>query len=481
MTAAKALTDNERQQLLRDLATLKSDDDDAVAQDPKWFLPLEAHARALRPETLVVRGGRGAGKTALFHFLGHAKKRPELIGQIGQGALSSAIWLEGFSSASDHPPPDVVGNYGKSASADECRLFWFAWLCARVSSTTGVALPPTLRSLLRDRSPTSLEQIARAQLALLSSWLDETDRSRVSPVIVTYDHLDRLQSHSSSASPKLASSLLAMWLALSDRYRSIRPKIFIREDLFQNSLSDFPDASKLDARSVSIEWRVEDLYRVLVKHMANSSEDLRRWIQSSTKGLSLRSEQALGWMPPDTLPETGKESQKSFVDHVAGEQMGSGERKGLTYRWIPNHLQDAHTRVVPRSILSLFRYAAEAALAQGPKAKSLRLLHPLELHAALIKTSQRRVGEIKEEFPVVQRLENLRDKSVMMDRKVAIAALSRKAPGGDDEFGGDGEAVLRTLMDLGVTSEWDADRINIPDIYRYGFGISRKGGVKRPR
>jgi len=66
-----------------------------------------------------------------------------------------------------------------------------------------------------------------------------------------------------------------MWLSLADRYRRIRPKIFVREDLFQASLAKFPDASKLDARSVSLEWRVEDLYRVLIKHMANTSDRSR--------------------------------------------------------------------------------------------------------------------------------------------------------------------------------------------------------------
>jgi hypothetical protein len=41
--------------------------------------------------------------------------------------------------------------------------------------------------------------------------------------------------------------------------------------------------------------------------------------------------------------------------------------------------------------------------------------------------------------------------------------------------------VLHTLIELGAMSERDDGRIDVPDIYRYGFGILRKGGVKRPR
>jgi Asp-tRNA(Asn)/Glu-tRNA(Gln) amidotransferase A subunit family amidase len=42
-SAAKAIDPEKRNALLSDLATLKTDDDDAVSQDPKWFLPLDAH------------------------------------------------------------------------------------------------------------------------------------------------------------------------------------------------------------------------------------------------------------------------------------------------------------------------------------------------------------------------------------------------------------------------------------------------------
>ena len=276
----------------------------------------------------------------------------------------------------------------------------------------------------------------------------------------------------------MTASLLAMWLSLADRYRHIRPKIFVREDLFQASLAAFPDASKLEARSVSLEWRVEDLYRVLIKHMANTSDELKNWIESSARGIPLQHHGPLGWTPPETLPETGRISQKGFVDHLAGEQMGSGDKKGLTYRWIPNRLQDAHARAVPRSILSLVRNAARWAIEHGARAQNLRLLAPVELEAALNVTSQHRAAELREEFPVVARLKHLRGMAVMLERKVAVAKLSRE-PAEDDEYGVDGEKVLRALIELGAMSERPDGRIDVPDIYRYGFGILRKGGVKQ--
>jgi hypothetical protein len=482
MTAPKRLEGSERSKLLHDLSSLRSDNDDAVVQDPKWFLPSEAHARAIRPETLVVRGGRGAGKSALFHFLGHIQRQPELGTSLGGGFPAQTSWYAGYSSAIDHPPLDVVGAFAEGANDDSRRFFWFGWLCRRLAHATEEPLPAgafadMCRTLDSNWDLPMLAHVTGRELGRLSAWMDNLERSRSGPIVITYDGLDRIKS-SSNARRAMTASLLAMWLSLADRYRQIRPKIFVREDLFQASLAAFPDASKLEARSVSLEWRVEDLYRVLIKHMANTSDDLKNWIESSARGIPLQHRGPLGWTPPETLPETGKVSQKGFVDHLAGEQMGSGDKKGLTYRWIPNRLQDAHARAVPRSILNLVRNAAHWAIQHGAKAQNLRLLAPVELVAALDLTSQRRAAELREEFPVVARLEHLRGMAVMLERKVAVAKLSGE-PAEDDEYGVDGERVLRTLIELGAMSERPDGRIDVPDIYRYGFGILRKGGVKR--
>jgi hypothetical protein len=333
MTAPKALSDSERRARLNDLTALKSDDDDAVEQSPKWFLPLDAHARALRPETLVIRGGRGAGKSSLFHFLTHIQKDPTLVRSLADISrfASTTTWREGFSSGIDHPQLAVVGAFDKAATDDQRRFFWFAWLCVRLSTATKIKLPEGLRrSILSGRDPGQLAEAAGRELAALSAWMDAVEQDLSDPVVVTYDSLDRIGS-TSATRQRMTASLLAMWLSLADRYRRIRPKIFVREDLFQASLSTFPDASKLDARSVSLEWRVEDLYRVLIKHMANTSDGLKDWVQGSSRGIPLSDGKALGWMPPDALPESGPGSQKAFVDHLAGELMGSGPKKGLTY------------------------------------------------------------------------------------------------------------------------------------------------------
>ncbi|MFM7575848.1 MAG: hypothetical protein ACKO5Q_02745, partial [Microcystaceae cyanobacterium] len=42
-------------------------------------------------------------------------------------------------------------------------------------------------------------------------------------------------------------------------------------------------------------------------------------------------------------------------------------------------------------------------------------------------------------------------------------------------------ALLQLLRQLGIVEIRSDKRINIPEIYLYGFGVKRKGGVKRPK
>lgn len=481
----KALSDPERRKLLEDLSELPTDAD-AVKDDPKWFLPLRTHERALRPETLVVRGERGVGKTALFHFLQHLRARgPQLSSVFPIIQQSSSQWIEGFSEGIEHPSPLTLDKFIKTATNEELRLFWFAHLCCRLSSS-GTELPALPSDKFQATWSTRLnEPVAWVPeaghiLGALSAWLDEVERKSTNEVVVTYDHLDKIGIHDPESRRRFTGSLLALWLSLTNRYRRIRAKIFVREDLFQAAQSAFPDASKLDPRSVSLDWDVESLYRLLIKHMANRSEELRDWTDSGVNRVPLHHLPGLEWMPPDTLPAEGRPSQKAFVDHLAGPTMGKGEKKGYTHRWIPNRLQDARVRIVPRSMLTLIRNAAEYACRNGPGAAYRRLLTPLELQAALEPTSKRRTVELQEEHPVIARLESLRDLTVMLRRAEAVKRL-RKPVGADDGFGDDGERVLQELLHIGALDERSDGRIDVPDIYRYYFGIKRKGGVAHPR
>ncbi len=64
-----------------------------------------------------------------------------------------------------------------------------------------------------------------------------------------------------------------------------------------------------------------------------------------------------------------------------------------------------------------------------------------------------------------------------MARGEVIAALGR--PTLRDKLTMDGEGVFDELRRTGVLEVRRDGRIDVPDIYRYGYGIKRKGGARR--
>ena len=152
--------------------------------------------------------------------------------------------------------------------------------------------------------------------------------------------------------------------------------------------------------------------------------------------MEINDRRPFGWFPG----EMHEKEQKAFATRLAGELMGKGIKKGYTFRWIPNRL-----------------------------------------HAGLGPTSKERAREIAEEYPIVNRLENFRDKHVMMDPKEAAKLPGKPVTNDGNPKVTDGSSVIEELVGLGVLRIRPDGRIDVPDIYRYGFGIKRKGGVAKPK
>lgn len=483
------LDDRRRRALLVELRGLGSDAD-AHQELIRVFLPLPSHAAALAPTKLIVRGERGAGKTALFHLLRELDERGlGLAAMFPDGLDTPSRWIEGFTERGKaHPSTAVLDQLG-AEDPDDARLraFWFGHLVGVLAeSSPGEEQPPgpfMASWRARRTEPAAWVEAARDELGPLTSWLDRFDDRAARTgewVFVSYDHLDKIGITQPAVRVRFASTLLAMWLSLTNRYERLRGKVFLREDLFQASVRGSTDASKLETRSVSLYWSTEDLYRVLIRHIA-AADGLREWLSTGRNSIALRADEPLGWFPPEALPEDGRCSQRTFAEKLAGEIMGAGVKKGYTHRWIPNHLQDAHGLIVPRPMLNILAFAAQWALEKGPRAQYSRLLHPTELQAALEKTSRYRANEVAEEQPVVRRLERLRDVVLLADRRTIVDRLRDPVPAAEDGFGADGDAAFEELVRLGVLETRPDGRVDVPDIYRFGFGIKRKGGVARPR
>jgi hypothetical protein len=476
---AKSLDDSQRRELLEHLEKMNPDADVSPENIARIFLPLPEYKRVLDDRVVLVLGDRGVGKSALFHFL-QTKARAEL-----EPSGVAHEWVVGFSeSGVDHPAPLILEQLvSERATAESAaRSFWLGHLAGRLAQALEGSVPPPVAYVRWKESPTDPSQwiAAFADPTQVLLWFDRVEgyfRAKNQVLVVTYDHLDRIGVRNRDARRQLLPPLLALWLSLSNRYRALRAKIFLRQDLFRESVPQTSDVSKLQARAETIHWTKTALYRLLLRHFASTGEPLRDWMQKGVKGIPLKQDELLGWLPPEDFPETGTISQQAFMEHLVGSTMGNttDPRAGYPHRWVLARLADANAAIAPRSMVTLFWSAARHALTVGPRAGYLRLLTPEEMKEGLRETSDRRVAELVEEHPVVERLKQLVPRTLPLKVQDAVQLLSNPLPDDPDRFGDSGARVLEELERLGVIARVAKERIDVPDIYRLRFGVQRTG------
>ena len=131
-------------------------------------------------------------------------------------------------------------------------------------------------------------------------------------------------------------SLLSFWHTHSNRWKHLRCKIFLRNDLYLSQMLAFPDASKLSSNTVQLVWNTVSLYRLLIKRMANAgSPETISYLRRIPKLITTDSDPVLGY-----IPSSEQKKMEAFVEMMIGTYMGSTPKKGKSYSWPPNHLQD---------------------------------------------------------------------------------------------------------------------------------------------
>ncbi|MFT8764692.1 MAG: hypothetical protein ABF809_11935, partial [Gluconobacter potus] len=195
------------------------------------------------------------------------------------------------------------------------------------------------------------------------------------------------------------------------------------------------------------------------------------------------------------LSSNESQQEKLFVA-MAGDFMGAGPRKGKTFDWPYNHLADGLGDVTPRSFLILMQNATERS--QSRDAGSLILL-PQTIRDGLRAASKVRIEQLNTEYPwikrVLQPLAGLRvpaepqvlfhawAENATVEAAVKIArrehalppvliGSSRKSDLSDQEPG-----LADRLIMMGVLTSRPDGRYDMPDLFRIGAALLKKGGV----
>lgn len=459
------------------------------------FLPVSRHLRALDPLVRIIIGDKGAGKSQLFQALKFPEGR-ELLASLAkkQGMVALPLdrisWRVGFETQGTMFPSPAAFERMKEARVEAFRHVWLALLVRVLYEQLAPFLgdlPEAYRALVTQPvAPHDLDALSwdtmrhEGQLVAAIDRLDAKLAADDLHVVVVYDELDRVSPADWDVITAVLRGLVQWWAVYLRRWQRIRCKIFLRRDLFERAALRGPDVAKIAWNPAELEWTVGDLYRLVFKRLANASPRMRTYLQQAR--LDLAKQGLLAWMP-------AAEGQLEFaapINYMIGKYMGEDPKKGLTIRWIPNHLKDGRRRVFPRPLLRLIEEAARLEKSQQ-MASGTRLLHHTSLRGALDEVSRFRVEElIREEFPWLRRIESAfaqRPFRVPAERKNVRAVLAAIDWSSENEKPPETnpDALLDYLVDLGLLSARVGGKLDVGDLYLAGFHLKRRGGVARPR
>jgi len=450
----------------------------------QMYLP-GPHAKALHPNNTLIQGMRGSGKSFWFLALQSSELRTLIGNQVGLDA--NTLVTVGFGQVpggNQFPSKDTLIQLMQDGC--EPRRIWQAVIFSQV---------------LGDMAPQEFKELTawKVRIQWIQDHPERVDESlydadkrldeEMQYHIVLFDALDRTADDWPSMNA-LVKGLLQ--LALDTRsFRRIRLKVFARPDQLEDpSVANFPDASKVMNQKVTLDWPRRELYGLLWQYLANDTTHGQRFREGASMVLpSARWIQTEGvWVVPDVI-RRDEEAQKQLFHAMTGPWMGRDKRRGFPYSWLPSHLGDARGEVSPRSFLAAVRQAAS----NMPRSNQEYLLHYESIKQGVQKASRIRVLELEEDYPWIKKLFDplsgitvpcpfndictvWREKTVIEQLRTGIASETVRLPPIHICDGEDG--VLIDLLDLGLVEQLKDQRINLPDVYRVGYGMGRRGGVK---
>ena len=459
------------------------------------YLP-RSHLKALHPDNLLVSGMRGAGKT----FWWSALQDPYARGLVGEHAgrvpstgttvlNKNTVVRAGFGErpALDKYPSKEVVSHLINGGIDP-KIIWRtvqAWHLVQFGEGDH---PLQRQSSWEERT----RHVARnpEETERLFENCDGQFEWKGVYFLILFDALDRCTDNWNDTY-RAVRGLLQSTLELRS-YRWLRAKVFLRSDQIEESqIADFPDASKVFSAAVELNWPRHELYGLLWHYLANgeNGELFRELLAEDEWTRTIIDGRKLYTVPRRLISNESRQREK--FGEIAGPFMGRDRRRGIPYTWIADHLEDTKGRASPRSFIAALRTAAVDTATHQPECNYA--LHYESVKRGVLEASRIRTRELQEDYPWVHTvLESLKGMVVpcafdaiaeqwRRDRiperlEIDVALDDLKLPPRHLHRGADG--VREDLESLGIFLRMRDDRVNIPDVFRVGYGLGRRGGVK---
>jgi hypothetical protein len=350
------------------------------------------HAAALDPNTPIVQGARGAGKSFWAGVLLHDEVRNvahHAYPRIGLDRLKVRHGYTGISGPQGGIDREKLDDcVGPDASLDEAKVFWWATILHALKAPEKPAPAKIKEYLATAKDIQAREKLLATDEAVLLAG-GQT-------LLVVYDALDTVAIKWPRRRLLTEALLEVAWSMRA--YRGIRVKLFLRPDQLDDDALRFVELPKQRSGVVRLEWSQADLYGLLFSRLAlgEARKALGEILDSSRLPRATPEEiRRRNW-----LLGVDMQSQAKLMNALCGPYMGGGDfghKKGKTYDWPIAHLGDAFKQVTPRSFLGLMIAAAKEGVAP-----SKRALTPDGIRHGLRSASKTRVDQLHQEFPWIK-------------------------------------------------------------------------------
>ena len=459
--------------------------DKAKLQDV--FAPT-AHSKALDPATTLVLGARGAGKSfwaSVLYNHDTRKLAADLYPRLGLDRLQVEIGFGGVGRAGVTKAiiDELVPHGQERTVADR---FWQAIIAGAALKVT----EPNQRHTPSDM----LTRFADPE-----DWADEMAEidddlaEKGETLLIVFDALDAISEDWGRLSGLIEALMRSVWMLRG--FNAIRAKLFMRPDQLSELTLRFVELPKLRSGAANLRWSQADLYGLMFARLAFDGEAgaaFGRFITSRGLGKPPKKQEDLR-----TWKLSNNESQQQILfEAMAGTFMGAGPRKGKTFDWPYNHLADGLGDVTPRSFLILMQNAAERS--QSRDAGTL-ILVPQTIREGLREASKVRIEQLNTEYPwikrVLQPLAGLRvpakpqvffdawtenatvEAAVKIARKENALPPVQVAPNQHRALSDSEPDLAERLTQMGVLISRPDGRYDMPDLFRVGAALLKKGGV----
>jgi len=435
------------------------------------FLTTQMVKKALKNDVPLVVGRKGTGKTALFRFLlemGNEfqmpSKRPCVV-HAPEGLQTPAWQLrsDGFR----HIQEQMVDKDGF-----EWKHFWLIYIMKAVLHQSNLTGPESEISDLLDAPADNqwdlIKNIGQAQerTAMFRPFLEKNflELDQKSPrFVLLFDGLDTGFGNEEKDRDTRTRSLTGLFSVLTEwekRLSNIHFKIMLREDIWTRLR--FENKSHLYGRTAVLKWADQAQFLKVVLKQAFQSSVFQDTVQSIF-------EQAMGFSP--SAVDAWEDARVFDAWNIlVGERMAGG-KTAFTRNWVWSRLGDANNDHAPRNLNFLFELALEwetEAQKKNPYHRSV--IRPRALMKQLPEVSHRALNSLLEEFPELE---------ILQKTLAQIGSTPFKAGFLDDP---DISVSLELAKEVGllrIHEETDGNvlRYTIPELYRWGLNMGRKGPV----